>query len=519
MNSSCGGLKLLCGKKYSCEDKKNAIKYLCSTVWNRDGTILYENPDNEPGAYKGLQLFESPVENKHVDENCNHYTGYALQGLSDETNDSLNSSGGTFFTTSIDGYQWSRQSYSASWNEKNSQFDCKLTDLDDKSNYSFTLSMNNPKLLNWVGYETNTISINPNNLAEGDSGFSAAGYFIALPEDSTKNYPSYETVYERAGWGGTTKKGLEYFETILRTEPLVIGKEEPLDDKDILVDGASDYNTKVEITGLETILMKVNIDGIDHLMKVFVKYDQPIALTNSKNRQIGKCVFCFHDGISNSLKSINGQYLAIYTDNGETSIEIKVGGTSNPIVQLKINSSLSINVDYVYVQALKLPIVIHSENFPDFLLKVPKTTLTMLNLIESSEITSGYSEYESSYIIDPLENIMPIDFVRIGLPNPNPSQSPVDIIDRILGITNFSEEIWKNNIYVQKGVSDPVDRSFRIGILGVIVGLPLEGEFAIYNGVIDLVELLAPGASTVAGGSTIGQELISGFDAIFGSLF
>ena len=413
-SSSFKGLTRFFKEKYSCEDKKNAIKYLCSTVWNRDGTIRYENPSKEPGAYQGIQLFELPIENKHIDTECNHFIGYSLQGVRDETNDSLNSSGGTFFTTSINGYQWSRQSYIASWNEKNSQFDCKLTDLDDTSNYSFTLPMNNPKLLNWVGYETNTISINPNNLAEGDSGFSATGYFNALLEDSPKKYPSYKTVYETAGWGGTNKKGVDYVESILRTEPLVIGKEEPLDDKDILVDGASDYNTKVKVSGLENIMLNVNIDGINYMIACGVKYDQPIALTNLTNIQTGKCVFCFHDGPTNSLQAINGQYNAIYTANGDTSIEINVGDTSNPTVRLTINSSLSNNVDYVSVQALKLPVVIMSEEV-EIVLKIPQTTLTMLNLIESSEITRPGEPDFNTYIIS--NNIKPYNWIS-GVPTP-----------------------------------------------------------------------------------------------------
>lgn len=480
-SSSFKGLTRFFKEKYSCEDKKNAIKYLCSTVWNRDGTILYENPDNEPGAYKGLQLFESPVENKHVDENCNHYTGYALQGLSDETNDSLNSSGGTFFTTSINGYQWSRQSYIASWNEKNSQFDCKLTDLDDKSNYSFTLPMNNPKLLNWVGYETNTISINPNNLAEGDSGFSATGYFNALLEDSPKKYPSYKTVYETAGWGGTNKKGVDYVESILRTEPLVIGKEEPLDDKDILVDGASDYNTKVEIAGLETILMNVNIDGTNYNIQCLVKYDKPIALTNSMNRQIGKCVFCFHDGISNSLQSIEGQYLATYTDNGETSIEINVGNTSNPTVRLTINSSLSNNVDYVSVQALKLPIVMYSENVPEFVLKISEKTLTMLNLIESSEITRS-GEPDNNY-----NNIKPFGWID-GVATP----LLISLDNQIgwSGSTSFKRQNdWSNRLYYEKSdrSRDFATRLAPVALIGVVAGVGF-GGVAAYFAIEDALE-------------------------------
>ncbi len=63
MNSSCATLRRMCKKKYSCEDKKNAIKYLCNTVWQREGTLLYENPNKEPGTYTGLQLFELPANN------------------------------------------------------------------------------------------------------------------------------------------------------------------------------------------------------------------------------------------------------------------------------------------------------------------------------------------------------------------------------------------------------------------------------------------------------------------------
>lgn len=432
-SSSFKGLTRFFKEKYSCEDKKNAIKYLCSTVWNRDGTIRYENPSKEPAAYQGIQIFETPIENKHIDTECNHFIGYSIQGLRDETNDSLNSSGRTFFTTSIDGYQWSRQSYSASWNEKNSQFDCKLTDLDAKSNYSFTLSMNNPKLLNWVGYETNAISINPNNLAEGDSGFSSAGYYIASPEDSPKNYPSYETVYERAGWGGTTKKGLDYVESILRSAPLNVGKEYTLDDKDRLIAGASDYEKKIEIGGLHTILLKANIDGTIYKMDIFVKYDLPIALTNSKNRQSGKCVLCFNDGSTNSLKSIKGYYIAIYTAKGETSIEIKVGDTSNPTVRLTINSSLSNELDYVDVQALKLPVVMYSE-MVELIIKVPKTTLKMLNLIESSEVDQD----ESIEIGNP--------FIMV---DGTPVQLSKSFSNEIIGFSSFKIP-WSNEFYYGK---------------------------------------------------------------------
>jgi hypothetical protein len=428
-SSSFKGLTRFFKEKYSCEDKKNAIKYLCSTVWNRDGTILYENPNNEPGTYKGLQLFESPVENKHVDENCNHYTGYALQGLRNDTNEELTVAGGTLFATSIDGYNWSRQSYSASWNEELGHFDCKLTDLDDKSNFTFTLNMNKPKEISWIGYETNAISINPNNLAEGDSGFSAAGYFSALPEDSPKKYPSYETVFEKTGWGGTTKKGLDYVESILRSAPLKVGKEYTLDDKDLLIAGASDYEKKIEIGGLHTILLKANIDGTNYKIDILVKYDLPIALTNSKNRQSGKCVFCFHDGSTNSLKSIKGYYNAIYTANGETSIEIKVGDT----VRLTINSSLSNELDYVDVHALKLPVVMYSE-MVELIIKVPKTTLKMLNLIESSEVDQDES----------IETGNP--FIMV---DGTPFQLSKSFSNEIIGISSFKIP-WSNRFYYEK---------------------------------------------------------------------
>ena len=195
-SSSFKGLTRFFKEKYSCEDKKNAIKYLCSTVWERDGTILYENPNNEPGAYKGLQLFESPVENKHVDDNCNHYTGYALQGVAKATNDELTGAGGTFSSTSINKYNWSRQSYAAKWNEEMGQFDCKITDLDDKSNFTFTLNMNKPKKISWLGYETNIIGANPTNLPDADAGFSSIGYYIAKPKDSPNNYTTYTNVYK-----------------------------------------------------------------------------------------------------------------------------------------------------------------------------------------------------------------------------------------------------------------------------------------------------------------------------------
>jgi len=366
-SSSFKGLTRFFKEKYSCEDKKNAINYLCSTVWNRDGTIRYENPSKEPAAYQGIQIFETPIENKHIDTECNHFIGYSIQGLRSETNDDMNLSGGTFFTTSIDGYNWSRQSYSASWNEKHSHFDCKLTDLDDKSNYSFTLSMNNPKSLNWVGYETNAISINPNNLADGDAGFSAAGYFIASPEDSPKNYTSYETVYETAGWGSTSTTESKYFDSILRTKALVLTELEPGKVESTNV-ASRMMNIKAEktinVSGLQNIFMEVNYNNKLHYSVVLVKYDKPLSVSKTNNTQSGNCVFFYYDGLTNSLQPIQGTYLCRYSIQGTTSktvINITCGDPNNPIIQLKTTSLSTDSEIQVIIKRCNVGIVLKED--------------------------------------------------------------------------------------------------------------------------------------------------------------
>ena len=373
MNSSCATLKSMCRKKYSCEDKKNAIKYLCSTVWQREGTLLYENPNKEPGTYTGLQIFELPANNKHEDENCNHYVGYSLQGVLDTTNDELLAAGGTFFSTNIDGYYWSRQSYAANWNEELGHFDCKLTDLDDKSNYIFTLGMNKPTKISWRGYETNAIAVNPGNLVDGDSGFSANGYYIALPNKSPSDYPSYAKVYSLAGWGGTSKKGKEYFEAVLRTGPVVASE-------------VSDRSFSLSLIGLQRVDLEPYYNGTQYKTNMYIKYDTSTLVSNNDNAVQGMCSVFYYDGVSNKIKYIVGTYLSRYIASARTSrtiTRITCGNASDPVFSCNIIID-NITGNQVIVNECKLPLVLFKDESQPESILLSDAAATKLGLIPST---------------------------------------------------------------------------------------------------------------------------------------
>jgi hypothetical protein len=396
MNSSCATLKRLCRKKYSCEDKKNAIKYLCSTVWQREGTLLYENPNNAPGKFAGLQLFELPVDNKHEDEECNHYVGYSLQGVPDATNEELLGAGGTFFSTSIDGYNWSRQSYSASWNEENGHFDCKIADLDDKSNYMFTLGMNKPTKISWRGYETNVISINPTDLDDGDSGFSGAGYYIALPNESPSNYPSYEKIYSLAGWGGTAYIGDKYFKAILRTDPATITDEKAITEEEKAQDlKLADFDIKSTLTGLERMDISVNIDDKPYRSAFYMKWDKTISLSEANNIQTGNCVLCYPDGISKQVESVKGVYYAKYNANRETVLEVICGLIETPTVKMDITRDSSTNFSSIKITALNLSMSVYEPD-SNIIIQLSESTLVNLNLIHEDQSIAVRSRKSSS---------------------------------------------------------------------------------------------------------------------------
>jgi hypothetical protein len=433
MNSSCATLKRLCRKKYSCEDKKNAIKYLCSTVWQREGTLLYENPNKEPGTYSGLQLFELPANNKHEDENCNHYVGYSLQGVRDTTNDEILAAGGTFFSTNIDGYYWSRQSYAANWNEELGHFDCKLTDLDDKSNYTFTLGMNKPTKISWRGYETNAIAVNPGNLIDGDSGFSANGYYIALPNESPSNYPSYPQVYSLAGWGGTNKKGKEYFEAVLRTGPVVASE-------------ASDRSFSLSLNGLQRLELEPYYNEKQFNARLYVKYNTPTPVSNNDNAVQGMCSVFYHDGPSNTIKYIDGTYLTRYiatTRTSRTATRIICGDVSNPDLSVNIIID-TITGNQVIVNECQLPLVLFEDGISPKLITISDAAAIKLQLDE----TVGSSSADD--IVHAQVRGRP-EFYIIDSSNGNLTQGISSLLPNTYGTTSLSNEaIWtitvnKNN--------------------------------------------------------------------------
>ena len=440
MNSSCATLKRMCKKKYSCEDKKNAIKYLCSTVWERDGTVLYENPFKQQVAYKGLQLFEYPVENKHNDENCNHFVGYSLQGVPDETTNELIAAGGTFFSTSIDGYNWSRQSYSASWNEENGHFDCKITDLDDKSNFTFILSVNKPKKFKWVGYETNAIAINPTNLVDGDAGFSTIGYYNALSNDSPSNYPSYEKVYSLAGWGGTIKKGDEYFTNLLRTGPLVIKDVSSESTNNSVITRNNDISNLITIEGLQNIMLEVNYDNKIYYSKIFIKYNEPLSVSINNNRQNGTCSLFYHNGGSDSIQLIKGTYLCRYSVKGnisQTKLNITCGDPINPIIDLTTSSLSTESNVKVVIKKCNIGLVLYEDiNYTEYV-KISNAAAIELGF-ESEHVND-----EKSPIIE--AKLASNPYLRID--NKPSIKGSQPLAAYISGKSNYSvEKYWKNTI-------------------------------------------------------------------------
>ena len=328
-------------------------------------------------------------------------TIYSLQGVPDTTNEELLGAGGTFFSTSIDGYNWSRLSWVAEWNEELGHFDCKLSDLDDKSNYMFTLGMNKPTKISWRGYETNVISINPTNLADGDSGFSGAGYYIALPNKSPSDYPSYAQVYSVTGWGGTNLKGNEYFAAVLGTEPAKIKDERQISEEEKAQDPSlADFDTTSTLTGLERIDISVNLDGIDVWTAAYMKWDISISLSEEKNIQTGNCILCYVDGPTNKLESVKGVYYAKYNADRQTVVEVIVGSTDNPIVKMDITRDSSTNVNNIKISALNLPISVFEPNSRQ-LIQITESTLANLSLIdEEQSIAVKSRQYGNGWFSD-----------------------------------------------------------------------------------------------------------------------
>ena len=448
MNSSCATLKRMCKKKYSCEDKKNAIKYLCSTVWQREGTLLYENPNKEPGTYSGLQLFELPAENKHEDKECNHYVGYSLQGVPDATNEDLLGAGGTFFSTSIDGYNWSRLSYAANWNEEMGHFECKTTDLDDKSNYTFTLGMNKPTKISWRGYETNTIAVNPSNLVAGDSGFSGNGNYIALPHDSPSNYPSYDKVYSLAGWGGTTKKGDEYFINLLRTGPIVIKDDVSSESTNNSVitrnNDTSNINdidiyNLITIEGLQNIMLELNYDNKTYYSTISIKYNEPLSVSINNNRQNGTCSLFYYDGGSDSIQLIKGTYLCRYSVIGnisQTKLNITCGDPINPIIDLTTSSLSTESNVKVVIKKCNIGLVLYEDiNFNEYV-KFSDAAAIELGF------ESGLDNDEKSPIKEAILESYP--YLRNKKKSLIKGSKPLPTYNS--GKSNYSnEKYWKNN--------------------------------------------------------------------------
>jgi hypothetical protein len=248
----------------------------------------------------------------------------------------------------------------------------------------FTLNMNKPTKISWRGYETNVISINPTNVADGDSGFSGAGYYIALPNESPSSYPSYAKVYSETGWGGTNKKGTEYFEALFRTEPAQIKDERPITEEEKAEDSIlGDFDTTSTLTGLERMDIKVKIEGTDYSTSVFMKWDKPISLSEKNNIQSGKCVLCYVDGVTNKLESVNGVYYAKYNANRETVSEAIFGSTDNPIVKMDITRDLSTNVS-IKITALNLPMSVFEPNSRK-LIQIAESTLVNLKLIDGEQ--------------------------------------------------------------------------------------------------------------------------------------
>lgn len=180
------------------DDLQNRIIRKFQGVYERDALLIYETrkPNGEPTNFEGIQVFE-PFSIK----TRRGYCGYALQGITVQTDDETTDVGGTSgdgVQHHPDGYIWHKQLYSLDWDYKLKTFFGRITDCDDYSVFRFTISEDflYDGIIDFTGYETK----NPTSENNHNAAFTGSGTYKILK--SIETYKEYENIVSSGEFPG-----------------------------------------------------------------------------------------------------------------------------------------------------------------------------------------------------------------------------------------------------------------------------------------------------------------------------